>query len=94
MEEKNRQAQQALLSAGTLAKELEELRGREALKTADANQAKTLLSALAAAAQEVLDRDEAVRQELRSLEQRLEAARLTPPLPTARSGMPGKSGTG
>ena len=75
VEEKNRQAQQALLSAGTLAKELEELRGREALKTADANQAKTLLSALAAAAQEVLDRDEAVRQELRSLEQRLEAAR-------------------
>ena len=75
VEEKNQQAQQALRSAGTLAKELEELRGREAMKTADANQAKALLSALAAAAQEVLDRDEAVRQELRSLEERLEAAR-------------------
>ena len=75
VEEKNQQAQQALRSAGTLAKELGELRGREALKTADANQAKALLSALAAAAQEVLDRDEAVRQELRSLEQRLKAAK-------------------
>ena len=75
VEEKNQQAQQALRSAGTLAKELEELRSREALKTADVNQAKALLSALAAAAQEVLDRDEAVRQELRSLEERLNAAR-------------------
>ncbi len=75
VEEKNQQAQQALRSAGTLAKELEELRSREALKTADVNQAKALLSALAAAAQEVLDRDEAVRQELRSLEERLETAR-------------------
>ena len=75
VEEKNQQAQQALRSAGTLAKELEELRSREALKTADVNQAKALLSALAAAAQEVLDRDEAVRQELRSLEERLEIAR-------------------
>ncbi len=74
VEEKNQQAQQALRSAGTLAKELEELRSREALKTADVNQAKALLSALAAAAQEVLDRDEAVRQELRSLEERLETA--------------------
>ena len=86
VEEKNQQAQQALRSAGTLAKELEELRGREALKTADANQAKALLSALAAAAQEVLDRDEAVRQELRSLEERLEAALTRKPRRPRRSG--------
>ena len=74
-EEQNQKAQEALRTAGTLAQELEALRGQEATKTADAHQAKALLSALAAAAQEVLDRDEAVRQELRSLEERLEAAR-------------------
>ncbi len=68
-------ARQALDSAGTLAQELERLRGEEAVKTADANQAKELLSALAAAAQEVLDRDETVRQEQRRLEQRLEEAK-------------------
>ena len=74
-EEQNQKAQEALRTAGTLAQELEALRGQEATKTADAHQAKALLSALAAAAQEVLDRDEAVRQELRSLEERLESAR-------------------
>ena len=74
-EEQNLKAQEALRTAGTLAQELEALRGQEATKTADAHQAKALLSALAAAAQEVLDRDEAVRQELRSLEERLEFAR-------------------
>ena len=75
VEEHNQKAQEALRTAGTLAQELEELRGQETTKTADAHQAKALLSALAAAAQEVLDRDEAVRQELRSLEERLEFAR-------------------
>ena len=74
VEEQNRQAQEALQSAGTLARELEALRGQEATKTADAHQAKALLSALAAAAQEVLDRDASVRQELNGLEVRLEAA--------------------
>lgn len=73
-EEQSRQAQEALRSAGTLAQELEKLRGQEATKTADAHQAKALLSALAAAAQEVLDRDSAVRQELRSLEERWKTA--------------------
>ena len=62
---KSEQAQEAAQSAGTLARELEELRQKEALETATAAEAKALLSALAAAAQEVLDRDEAVRQELR-----------------------------
>ena len=72
--EKNAAAQEALRSAGTLAQELEELRGKELVKTADAHQAKALLSALAAAAQEVLDRDEAVRQELSRLDRRQEEA--------------------
>ena len=73
-EEKNAAAQEALRSAGTLARELEELRGMESVKTADAHQAKALLSALAAAAQEVLDRDGAVRQELSRLDRRQEEA--------------------
>ena len=73
-EEKDAAAQEALRSAGTLARELEELRGKESVKTADAHQAKALLSALAAAAQEVLDRDEAVRQELSRLARRQEEA--------------------
>ena len=73
-EEKNAAAQEALRSAGTLARELEELRGMESVKTADAHQAKALLSALAAAAQEVMDRDGAVRQELSRLDRRQEAA--------------------
>ena len=74
LEAKQQEAEQAARSAGTLAKELEELRDQEALKTADAAEAKALLSALAAAAQEVLDRDEAVRRELSQLEERLEEA--------------------
>ncbi|MFR4334733.1 MAG: chromosome segregation protein SMC [Lawsonibacter sp.] len=74
LEEKDAAAQEALRSAGTLARELEELRGKESVKTADAHQAKALLSALAAAAQEVLDRDEAVRQELSRLDRRQEEA--------------------
>ena len=74
LEEKSREAQQAAQSAGTLARELEELRGRADLGTAGAAEAKSLLSALAAAAQEVLDRDESVRRELRELERRLEQA--------------------
>ena len=73
-EEKDAAAQEALRSAGTLARELEELRGKESVKTAAAHQAKALLSALAAAAQEVLDRDEAVRQELSRLDRRQEEA--------------------
>ena len=72
---KSEQAQEAAQSAGTLARELEELRQKEAMETATAAEAKALLSALAAAAQEVLDRDETVRQELRELDSRLEEGR-------------------
>ena len=51
-------------NAGTLQSELEALREKEAVENASAVEAKALLSALAAAAQELLDRDESVRQEL------------------------------
>ena len=75
LEAKSREAEEAASSAGTLARELEQLRSQADLGTAGAAEAKALLSALAAAAQEVLDRDENVRRELRELEQRLEQAR-------------------
>ncbi|WP_087396100.1 chromosome segregation protein SMC [Flavonifractor sp. An100] len=75
LEEKSRQAEEAAHSAGTLAQELEQLRGRAYMESADAAEAKALLSALAAAAQEVLDRDETVRRESAELEERLEQAR-------------------
>ncbi len=75
LEEKSREAGDAARSAGTLARELEELRGKADLESADAAEAKALLSALAAAAQEVLDRDEGVRRELGELDFRLEEAR-------------------
>ena len=72
---KSGEAEEIARSAGTLAQELEDLRSRENLSTADAAEAKALLSALAAAAQEVLDRDETVRREGSELAERLEAAR-------------------
>ena len=62
-------------SAGTLESELEALREKENMENASAAEAKALLSALAAAAQELLDRDEAVRQELSAGEEKLSAAR-------------------
>ena len=75
LQAKNQEAEQAAKSVGTLAQELERLREKQDMETATAAEAKALLSALAAAAQEVLDRDEAVRQELRVLDERLEQAR-------------------
>ena len=75
LHEKSEASAQAAGEAGTLARELEELRGREALKNADATEAKALLSALAAAAQEVLDRDERLRREANQLEEQLEESR-------------------
>ena len=61
-------------SAGQLEQELERLRDSQALAQADAADARALRSALAAAAQEVLDRDEAVRRELAELEEQSAAA--------------------
>ncbi len=66
------EAQQASQSAGTLAQELEALRRKEAVEQASAADAKALISALAAAAQEVFDRDAAMRRELSEGEERLE----------------------
>jgi len=74
MKQARQASEEAVRSAGTLAQELEQLRQRQAVETADAGEAKALLSALAAAAQEVLDRDSAARQELRELEDRLSQA--------------------
>ena len=72
--EKEGEAQAAARSAGLLDQELERLRGQADLGAAGAAEAKALLSALAAAAQEVLDRDGSVRRELAELEERLEQA--------------------
>ncbi len=64
-EESNRQAAQ---SAGALGEELEALRSREGLESASAAQRRELLSALAAAAQELYDREENLGKERIALE--------------------------
>ena len=71
------EAASASRSAGVIAQELEDLRRKEAVENASAADAKALISALAAAAQEVLDRDEAMRQELAAGEERLHEAEET-----------------
>ncbi len=60
--------------AGTLAAELDKLRQREQVENASAGDAKALLSALAAAAQELLDREETVRRELAESQERFAQA--------------------
>ena len=75
LEQRQRGAQEAQHSAGTLAGEMEALRQKEAVEAASAGEARALLSALAAAAQELYDRDEAVRQELSAGEERLKQTR-------------------
>ena len=69
--DRQNEAASASRSAGAIAQELEDLRRKEAVENASAADAKALISALAAAAQEVLDRDEAMRQELAAGEERL-----------------------
>ena len=68
------EANSASRSAGAIAQELEDLRRKETVENASAADAKALISALAAAAQEVLDRDGAMRQELSAGEERLKEA--------------------
>ena len=68
------EAASASRSARDIARELEELRRREETENSSAADAKALISALAAAAQEVLDRDETVRQELAAGEEQLREA--------------------
>uniref|UniRef100_UPI002616CAEA chromosome segregation protein SMC n=1 Tax=uncultured Intestinimonas sp. TaxID=1689265 RepID=UPI002616CAEA len=70
-----RSAEEESRSAGALRSELEALRAKAADETASAAEAKALLSALAAAAQEILDRDNGVRQELSVGEWKLEENR-------------------
>ncbi len=71
---KQAQADELGRNAGALAAEMEALRRKEAVENASAAEARALLSALAAAAQEIMDRDSAVRQELAAGEERLTAA--------------------
>ncbi len=70
-EELGRQAGE---SVGILDRELEALREKAALKSASAGEARELLSALCAAAQELLDRDESARGGLMGAEERLKEA--------------------
>ncbi len=69
------QAEAAARSAGTLEEEMESLRQKEAVEASSASEAKALLSALAAAAQELYDRDEKIRQELSTGAEQLRQAR-------------------
>ena len=72
--EQEQKAEQTRQSAGQVAGELEELRRREELQNASAGDARALLSALAAAQQELLDRDSALSASLQENEQRLAQA--------------------
>ena len=75
LERRQGEAQDAARSAGQLAGELEQLRQKESVEHASAADAKALLSALAAAEQELLDRDESLRQELAAGEEALDSVR-------------------
>ncbi len=72
---KQREAEEAAAGAGSVSAELEQLRAREAMENATASETRALLSALAAAAQELLDRDETIRRELSEGEARLAEAK-------------------
>lgn len=72
---KRQQVQQTEQSVGTLSQELANLQRQFDQGKTSASEEKALLSALAAAAQEVLDRDETIRQELVGLGRRLMLAR-------------------
>lgn len=70
LETLTQQSAQAVHSAGELRGELEHLREKERLEVASASEAKALLSALAAAAQELMDREETLRRDRIALESR------------------------
>ncbi len=69
--QRQEEARRTTLSAGLLADETTALRQKEADRTANAADAKALLSALAAAEQEVLDRDTILKNQLQESEERL-----------------------
>ena len=64
LSQRQEQARKIKQSAGLLAEETDVLRQRETLRTATAAEARELLSALAAAEQEILDRETALRGQL------------------------------
>jgi len=64
LSQKQSEAEAAGQSAGVLAAELEALRSQAAMEQASAAETRALLSALAAAEQELLDRDSAIRRDL------------------------------
>ena len=66
------EAEEAGRTAGTIADELETLRRKQAMETASAAEAKALLSALTAAAQELYDREETVAKERIEGQERVE----------------------
>lgn len=68
------QMQELEQSAGVLDRELEQIRQRQEFETVSASEAKALLSGLTVAAQEILDRDERICQELQQQQTRLEQA--------------------
>ena len=72
--ELNGQSAETVRSAGQLRGELEKLREKENVENASASEAKALLSALAAAAQELIDREETLRRERMALEEKLSEA--------------------
>ena len=72
---KQQEAEEAASRAGSVTAQLQKLREKEALENATASETRALLSALAAAAQELLDRDETIRKELADGEARLQEAR-------------------
>ena len=65
------EAREVTQNAGLLAEEMTALREQENLRTASASEAKELLSALAAAEQEILDRDTALKGQLQETADRL-----------------------
>ena len=73
LNQRSQDAEEAGRTAGTLADELEALRRKQAMETASAAEARALLSALGAAAQELFDREEAVGKELIEQKERIAA---------------------
>lgn len=72
--QRQKQADEMRASAGTLAGELEELRRLEKIQEASAGDARALLSALAAAQQELQDREIMLRSAIQDAESRLDDA--------------------
>ncbi len=70
MEQREDQVRELDENVGTLAREEEELRRQVEAGNASEAEARSLLSALAAAAQELLDRDQAISRDLLSLEEK------------------------